>query len=1856
MAEFKISRLRYTWREDWATSTPYIKDDIVKYGGSVWVCIRQHEASEFAADQIFTYPEATEQSPAWIKMADGYAYRSTWETDTLYNPGDIISYGGELYLCAVSHTSQPTFEENIADWTLYGSYSTWLDAWQPNTRYGIGDLVQYGGIVYRCRAGHTSSTTSSGLEVNQSQWTILHSNVEYKGEWVNGTRYKPNDLVKYGGTVFRCTIGHTASGFVSGNFAVEFYGFNFVGDWNNTTIYSIGDVVRHGGYNYRSNSNNSAKNPGDSIYQTLGTPDWTQISKGHNLRGEWSRTETYKSGDVVQRGGYIYRAILDTTDDGSSLDYLDSGNWELVSVGQHWRDVWALDVEYAIGDLATFEGTTYSCNLSHTASSQNYPGDNGSGYSYWDIVLLAGPNAGMTARGDMLTFDLSRKLAGDGSSFNETAVNIGNENQLLSIDGNDSVDYKTWGNTDFLVYVNANNGVDDNLDSDRGFNYFKPWRTIRYACEQIEEQGLNVGNNVTVRVWTGYYEEVLPIIVPANTAIVGDELRSVTVVPNGPIAALADDANKSIAALQRINALVENILKGLPVVKTVGNELDAVVVTSTETINVPYVPARFDNFGVEIYQYSYQSEVPLVVADETIALVQSLILTATGYIDYHLNSAGTEPVLTGSNTASDTATNLNAVAILEANKNFLAAEASAYTTLTSPGYEFNPVACQRDARRFIDAFKYDIIYTGNYKTLLAARYYRNAVLGSITEDMFYVRNSTGIRNLSLKGLIGTLTPPLTYELYRRPTGGAFVSLDPGWGPDDERVWITTRSCYVQNCTTFGDASVGQKIDGSLHNGGNKSIVSNDFTQIISDGIGAWVLNGGRAELVSVFTYYAQIGMFAEDGGIIRATNGNSSYGDFGAIADGNDPAEVPQYGYVNTQTGEAIIASAFAGEVNDEILRLEFTNAGQNYTTANYSFVGSGTGANVTHDEVRDNAVFDIHIISPADSGNIGGADYSLYGNNAQTGNLLGVTLASNNENTEAELLGLRVVLTSGTGTGQYGYVHAYNPLTKVCTVYRESDDLPGWDHVEPGYPLATILTTSTVYRFEPRPIFSHPGYSSSTVGLSESLSWANIVYGETTETYSNVQGTAGTGETLNVVPVAATWNITKNARKYTVTLASGGSGYLDEQLIIIDGSLVGGISGEHDIIITVKSVSNDSTNSILTFEYTGIARSGRFVITPSTGSVASVSYDGASWNSVNLPTAGNWNCLTSGNNKFVAVSNSTANALTSPNGVTWTASTMPAAHAWNAVTYGNGVFLAVAGDANAAAYSINDGANWTATTLASGDGSTINEYVDAAYGKNKYVALANSNNSVSVGTYNSIANTWAWEHVIMDVIDDSTQKNWTSIAYGNNRFVAISSEGSVGYSFEPGSAWYGARLPVVTNMSWRSISYGQGVFTAVGQISTPVVDAEPTLTPTTVSATSYDGIVWTVRTLANELNWKASAFGNPDISLGDSTLTNSSPMWVAISDDVTSVANRIVTGARTIGRCIVEGGLIKSIRIWEPGSGYVTAPTLTVVDPKSTNAVNVVNRIADGVLGQPSWVNRGIGYKTSSTVVNITGDGFADVLPVGKYVTLSGLVTLPSPGAQFRFGGSQFAYTVVQITRDSTESDGTQTAIFQISPYITIDDDITNNMQVEIREKYAQVRITGHDFLDVGTGNFLQTNYPVLYSTGDYTGAPENEVVEENGGRVFYTSTDQSGNFRTGELFAVEQATGIVTISADFFDLQGLQELALGGVRLGGSAAVIREFSTDPLFTADSNNIVPTQRAIKAYLASRLNVGGADLLTASFIAGTIKVGPTLIDNVAGLDIDVVVRADFKGNGASISGSILGQSMFFRSFKDDGQQ
>ena len=45
MAELILGRLKFHWKGDWAQTTEYIKDDVVKYGPSVYVCVENHTST-----------------------------------------------------------------------------------------------------------------------------------------------------------------------------------------------------------------------------------------------------------------------------------------------------------------------------------------------------------------------------------------------------------------------------------------------------------------------------------------------------------------------------------------------------------------------------------------------------------------------------------------------------------------------------------------------------------------------------------------------------------------------------------------------------------------------------------------------------------------------------------------------------------------------------------------------------------------------------------------------------------------------------------------------------------------------------------------------------------------------------------------------------------------------------------------------------------------------------------------------------------------------------------------------------------------------------------------------------------------------------------------------------------------------------------------------------------------------------------------------------------------------------------------------------------------------------------------------------------------------------------------------------------------------------------------------------------------------------------------------------------------------------------------------------------------------------------------------------------------------------------
>jgi len=1163
-------------------------------------------------------------------------------------------------------------------------------------------------------------------------------------------------------------------------------------------------------------------------------------------------------------------------------------------------------------------------------------------------------------------------------------------------------------------------------------------------------------------------------------------------------------------------------------------------------------------------------------------------------------------------------------------------------------YDYNINLCSRDVGEFVYAMKYDLTwaqqwkreYTDNvtlyrpasYKTRIAAEAYVNAVTGSQEENMFLMRNGTGLRNMTLDGLDGYLTYAGSAYGTPRVTAGAYASLDPGWGPNDEKAWITSRSPFMQSCTCFGNCAIGQKIDGALHNGGYDSMVSNDFTQLISDGIGAWVTNNGRAELVSVFTYYSSVGYLAENGGRIRATNGNNSYGRYGSVAEGTDVEETPITGIVDNRF-QYNATIAIVNTNTDTLQNIEFSHAGNEYTEAEIEFFGPGSSEVVIADEFRDGAVFQGGIDEINDSsGAAGGSGYLVVSNTAQAGSTTGITLAATDGNLSTAYPGMRIQIVGGAGIGLYGIVDTYNAGSKAATVVRESDGAAGWDHIVPGTPFVSPNSTS-VYEIEPYVSFTAPPKASGAAVLPATTTWYDATYVETSAEYTNVSSSTesdGTG---------ATFDITRNGSKYYVSINTAGTGYSRLDTLSIHGSSVGGANSTHDITITVTTV-NSTTGAIIDFDFDGYGRKGRFLAVGA-GTNGAFSLDGQSWSAEALPapSAGNWNSIASGlqddgsttyhESAVVIVADGSNDVIYGSDADTWsTGVTLPAGMSSAGeknIAYGNVVgtvnnrFVVISDDDRDVAYSDNGGASWTLTTNA----LPAIGYTDICYGKGLWVAVDTGSTNI---VYSSDGITWAAASIVPGTVAGN-------VAWGNGRFVVVGGTNGVMYSLD-GDNWYdpedsdGNALTLNLVATERKVTYGQGVFVITSDDTDQI-------------EYSQDGLVWTAYTLSGGTvtgGFNSVAFGNPDKTGIFAILPNSS-----------STAGRYANiGATTRARVGVANEQVYEIRLYEPGSGYPLStldanyPEITVTDPNNINDVIINVRVGNGAIANPTFVNRGSGFISSSATVNsTTSNGYADFLQNGNYIAVRQLTERPVAGSNVEFASLPGQYfKLVNTVSFLGSNDGSYTAFLQISPNMEIADAPPDSDPIEMHIRFSQVRLTGHDFLDIGSGNFEDTNYPgTPVNTPDQT----KETSDFGGGRVFYTATDQDGNFRVGDLFSIEQATGVATLNAEAFNIAGLQELTLGEVTLGGNSASITEFSTDPFFTANSDTIVPTQRAVKAYIEAQIGGGGASLVVNSVTAGDVFIGSNLITTVTGNPINI------KGN-IVFSGTVLGLPLAYNYF------
>ena len=191
---------------------------------------------------------------------------------------------------------------------------------------------------------------------------------------------------------------------------------------------------------------------------------------------------------------------------------------------------------------------------------------------------------------------------------------------------------------------------------------------------------------------------------------------------------------------------------------------------------------------------------------------------------------------------------------------------------------------------------------------------------------------------------------------------------------------------------------------------------------------------------------------------------------------------------------------------------------------------------------------------------------------------------------------------------------------------------------------------------------------------------------------------------------------------------------------------------------------------------------------------------------------------------------------------------------------------------------------------------------------------------------------------------------------------------------------------------------------------------------------------------------------------------------------------------------------VVKDIVVTNGGSGYTSAPTVTIAAPTGPGIAVPAQATATVENGKV-------------TVVTVRSAG-------SQYESV--------PSVSFSGGGGSNAAATAQteaIYYDVLEATAPVAGITTISLVQNLNNEVGVGSTAFFARQSLQI-VSSQSFQYVGAGNTIETAYP---SRGGIT-IQENEVITDDGARINYTSTDQRGNFRIGDGVVINQSTGTVS------------------------------------------------------------------------------------------------------------------------------
>ena len=721
----------------------------------------------------------------------------------------------------------------------------------------------------------------------------------WKGAWAATTSYIADDVVRYGGNAFIALANHTSSATFEADLSANptkwqkmVGGVEYKADHANSTYYKVDDIVKYGPTLWVCTTAHT------SASAVLDTTKFSVFLPGLEFEDSWASGTQYQQGDIVTYGGYQY--VAERNNIGQTP--IDSGaDWEVITTGYSMQGTWASGTAYKTGEVVQYGGNTYVFKVATTAGQ--LPTDTSKADLLVEGVSLKGTYSSGTAYkiGEVVISSSSTYRAKIDTTAGQAPGNeVDNTQWAVFVKGAPSGVFTTQGDMavqgsagperlpigrqgDRLRVNAAGNGLEyfeessgnslhvspEGLDTNPGTETL-PLKTIKKACQLAGSNGISQISGIAGGTGgtPGTYRNISitggsSTGATADVVTDGSSVASVTIINNGTGWAegnTATIAGSSLGGASNVTFSIETVAGG-------------------DTIRVQ--------------AGTYEETFPIRVPPQVTLLGDSLRATKL-----EPSAGNSTEVLTvgtvGANDASRTpGTYSNVLATATSGSGVglrVTVVIDGSSTITVTPTHGGCYFAVGDTISIPD----NLLGSGGGAALTAAV---ASVKANNVTSMFLVNNANYISFMTMQGMT---------------TGANVVSLDPSGA-------ISTASPYIHNCTSVNTGTTGMMIDGNAHTSGNKSMVANDFTQINTDGKGVSVINGGRAELVSVFTYYCDKGFNTESGGTIRALNCSNAYGEYGAFATGVSATETADEvqvrgGQIRFQNLQGNIATATVAE------------------------------------------------------------------------------------------------------------------------------------------------------------------------------------------------------------------------------------------------------------------------------------------------------------------------------------------------------------------------------------------------------------------------------------------------------------------------------------------------------------------------------------------------------------------------------------------------------------------------------------------------------------------------------------------------------------------------------------------------------------------------------------------------------------------------------------------------------------------------------------------------------------------------------------------------------------------------------